>query len=134
MDRPFLDANVLFSASYREETELLGLWNLPNTTLLASSYSVDEAARNVSSEQQRRRLNDLLAAVRIVEPPPQSHLPAGVMLPEKDVPILLAAISNAATHLLTGDKRHFGPLFGKVVAGVLIQRPGDYLAARPPAQ
>jgi hypothetical protein len=33
------------------------------------------------------------------------ELPEGVSLPEKDVPILLAAIEARATHLLTGDLR-----------------------------
>lgn len=51
-------------------------------------------------------------------------------LPEKDLPILFAAIAAGATHLLTGDRAHFGAYFGRQIAQVLIQRPGDYLAAR----
>jgi len=53
-------------------------------------------------------------------------LPLDVVLPEKDRPILLAAIRAHATHLLTGDKQHFGPLYGQSISGVLILRPADY--------
>ncbi len=53
MDRPFLDANVLFSAAYQA----------------------------------------------------------------KDEPIFLAALLAQATHLLTGDLKHFGHYFGQTVAG-----------------
>ena len=36
------------------------------------------------------------------------------------MPILLAAVSTEATHLLTGDARHFGALFGRRIGGVKI--------------
>jgi hypothetical protein len=60
-------------------------------------------------------------------------LPSAVSLPDKDAPILLAAVAARATHLVTGDLRHFGPFFGKNVAGVTILTPADYLrrAASP---
>jgi hypothetical protein len=48
-------------------------------------------------------------------------------LPDKDVPILLAAIEARATHLITGDVRHFGAYFGKRIEGILVLLPGDYL-------
>jgi uncharacterized protein len=53
-------------------------------------------------------------------------LPRGIDLPEKDIPILLAAIDGAATHLLTGDREHFGPYYRQEVAGVLILPPAEY--------
>ena len=53
-----------------------------------------------------------------------------VKLPEKDQPILLAAISAGATHLLIGDFRHFGPYYEERIEGVLILPPGDYLSLR----
>jgi hypothetical protein len=37
-------------------------------------------------------------------------------LPEKNLPILRAAVASGATYLVTGDRRHFG----QEVAGVLV--------------
>lgn len=57
-------------------------------------------------------------------------LPRGISLPGKEAPILLAAIAANATHLLTGDVRHFGPHFGKKIEGTTIVPPGNYLQRR----
>ena len=38
-----------------------------------------------------------------------------LVLPAKDRPIFLAAVEAHATHLLTGDRAHFGPYFGRNV-------------------
>ena len=46
-----------------------------------------------------------------------------VVLPPKDVPILGGAIAGSATHLLTGDERDFGALYGKTIQGVKIVSP-----------
>ena len=50
-----------------------------------------------------------------------------VGLPEKDRPILLAAVRAGATHLITGYFAHFGPYYGKRIGGVLILPPARYL-------
>jgi hypothetical protein len=39
-----------------------------------------------------------------------------------------------ATHLLTGDVRHFGPYFGKTVQGVLVVTAAEYLKLREKAR
>jgi predicted nucleic acid-binding protein len=129
VDRVFLDANVLFSAAYRTASGLVRLWQLADVELITSAFAVSEAARNLSLDAQRLRLVDLLGKVVIVPAGPMRDLPSGVALPEKDAPILFASINSQATHLLTGDKRHFGPLFGQTVSGVLVQLPADYLSA-----
>ena len=49
------------------------------------------------------------------------------MLPPDDQVIFLAAMAARATHLLTGDRTHFGPYYGRTVAGVLIVPPSVYL-------
>jgi hypothetical protein len=51
-----------------------------------------------------------------------------VELREKDWPILGGAVAAGATHLITGDRRDFGPYFGTEIFGVMILAPGDYLA------
>ncbi|HUL34808.1 MAG TPA: hypothetical protein VL128_13055 [Candidatus Eisenbacteria bacterium] len=51
-------------------------------------------------------------------------------MPEKDRPILAAAIAARAMHLITGDGRHFGAYFGKRVSGVVVMTPAEYLRRR----
>jgi len=126
----FLDANVLFSAAYRAGSALERLWEATNVTLLSSAYAIEEANRNLEERDARTRLQTLVAALQLVPDVAGGDLPTGVILPEKDLPILFAAVAAEATHLLTGDRAHFGRYFGRRIAGVLIQRPGDYLAAR----
>jgi predicted nucleic acid-binding protein len=129
MDRLFLDANVLFSAAYRADAGFLALWRLKGVALCSSRYAVEEARINLDEEDQRERLARLSENLQLFEPIPH-ELPRGISLPEKDAPILKAALTAQATHLLTGDIRHFGPYFGRKIAGVLILLPGDYLKNR----
>ncbi|MBC7853419.1 MAG: PIN domain-containing protein [Pirellulaceae bacterium] len=131
MERVFLDANILFSAAYRDGAGLQRLWAIADVRLLSSTYAVEEARRNLESDEQRARLDSLTATLELVAPLPATSLPPGVVLPEKDSPILLAAIAGRATHLLTGDVRHFGPLFDQSIGGVLVQLPAVYLAGKP---
>jgi predicted nucleic acid-binding protein len=130
MDRLFLDANVLFSGAYRSDSGLNRLWKLPGAQLVTSEYAAEEARINLPDEAQRRRLNQRLATMEILPAFPAGALPAGVDLPEKDRPILLSALEARATHLLTGDKEHFGKYFGRDVGGVRILPPGDYLRSQ----
>lgn len=80
-------------------------------------------------DSQFRRLMELAEKVQFVGT--STHeLPRGVRLPEKDAPILLAAIEARANYLLTGDLHHFGPYFGKRIEGVTVILPGEYLKLR----
>ena len=127
MDRVFLDANVLFSIAYGSRS--LGfLWEMAREnclTLMASAYVIEEAMRNLSHPEQLSRLKELLASIEIT-PEVNPDFPCPVPLPEKDRPVLLAAVQAGATHLITGDLEHFGDYRGKVVQGVLICTPRDY--------
>jgi predicted nucleic acid-binding protein len=129
-ERVFLDANILVAAAWRAESGLLALWQLTGIQLLTSGYAIVEADRNVSNAEQRTRLHRLLQRVEIVDEPLPRGLPAGIALPAKDVPILLAAIDSGAKYLLTGDKDHFGKYYGQVIDGVIVIRPAAYLALR----
>lgn len=130
MDVLFLDANVLFSAAYRPGAGLRRLWTLEDAELISSAYAIDEARRNLRETKRRDRLQGLLASVRLVASLPRLELPDGIELPEKDHPILLAALAARATHLITGDYSDFGSLFGHEVEGVMILPPGAYLRTR----
>ena len=131
MDRLFLDANILFSAAYRPDAGLLRLWKLKHVTLCSSDYAVEEARINLEEENQRIQLLQLTKALHLFKASEQ-ELPKGISLPEKDVPIMLAAIEARATHLLTGDIRHFGPYLGKTIAGIYVTLPSQYLKTRKP--
>jgi len=133
VDRLCLDANVLFSAAYRKDARVRRFWGLPETKLRTWAYAVEEARRNLSTAEQRADLSELVEAVRV------SNLLADAAehpeiedsgLPEKDLPILRAALAANATHLITGDRKHFGHFFSKQVASVLVLRPVGHLAGR----
>jgi len=131
VDRLFLDANVLFSAAYRADAGVARLWALPSVHLLTSSYAVEEARRNLQGDDQQKRLGEILQKVEVGEAmmlPPE--LRGGIELPEKDWPVLGGAAASGATHVITGDVRHFGRYFGEELLGVLILKPADYLKDR----
>ena len=130
MDRLFLDANVLFSAAYRAENGLLRLWRLEAIEIMTSRYACEEARRNLPETEQRERLESLLDGIRIIEHPGQFPIDAEQQLPEKDRPILRAAVQSSATHLITGDITHFGRFFGTTIEGVQVLTPGAYLRQR----
>lgn len=129
-DRVFLDANVLFSAAWRETAGLRKLWRLDEVELVTSAYALEEARRNLGSGEQRTRLNRLVAGLEVVPEATDHALPDDVDLPEKDRPILRAALAAGATHLLTGDVTDFGALFGREVGDLRIERPASYLRGR----
>ena len=95
MDRVFLDATVFFSAAWREESGLLRLWNLPGVKLLTSTYALEEARINLRTPPQRLRLARLVERVEIISTVGSLRLPAGVVLPAKDLPVLSGAIRPA---------------------------------------
>jgi len=129
MDRLFLDANILFSAAYKANARLLELWSLKGVVLCSSRYALGEARSNLLVEEQQRRLEKLSEAVHFRDAGDRK-LPPGVSLPEKDAPILLAAIEARADYLLTGDIRHFGAYLGRKVERVEILTPRRYLQIR----
>lgn len=132
--RVFLDANVVFAAAISPEGRSAALFQLAQRglcELLVSPHAVTEARRNVEARYPEAmvRLERLLQRVTTV---PEAS-PAGVAwarrqgLPDEDVPILAAAAHATADVLVTGDRTHFGHLFGRTVGGVRILRLADTL-------
>jgi len=131
VDRLFLDANVLYSAAESPTSRFQVFWNMNDVELITSVYTLREARRNLDSDALRDRLADLAEGLTVVENPPADFsFTTSLELPEKDRPILLAAIHARATHLLTGDKKHFGRYYGQTIEGVLILPPAEYLRTR----
>lgn len=127
MDRLFLDANVLFALAYGAPRLrwLIEQARQGRFRLLVSPYVCEEARRNLPDDEARQRLQELRLTAHCV-PEPSLDVPMPVALPEKDIPVLAAAIVSGATHLLTGDFQHFGPYFGRTVLGVTIMTPAQY--------
>jgi uncharacterized protein len=132
LDRVFLDATVLFGASYRESSSLRALWSVAGVVLLGSTYVIEEVRRNAADDKHRARLGELVGALEVVETrfdPNDSRL-EDVILPLKDRPVLIDAIDGRATHLLSGNRNHFGRYYGKQLRGIWIMMPNEYLAGK----
>jgi uncharacterized protein len=107
------------------------LWEEPDVELVTSAYAVEEARRNLDRPEQRAALQVLLQSVEVLATSPgDPPIAVRIALAEKDRPILAMAVAARATHLLTGDVRHFGRYDGQTVAGVHILPPAAYLHAR----
>ena len=133
MDRVFLDANVLFSAAYHSSSRFSEFWSLPDLELVTSHLAYEEARRNLLYHRPKAisHLNTLMESVSIQsETDCLPYLPEGIDLAEKDIHILAGAIHAVCTHLVTGDNRHFGHLFGCTIKGVTVMMPVEYLDAR----
>ncbi len=119
----FLDANILFSGAQshsRMRAFLLVLFR--RAKCVTNAYAVEEARRNLELKfpSALPNLHDLLQKCDLV---PSLVVDLKIALKEKDQPILGGAISGGGTHLLTGDERDFGPLFGKTIQGVKVVSP-----------
>ena len=87
--------------------DFLSSGNLEKLSCVALAMRWKKRELILNNEVQRTRLVRLAGKVQLFDAG-KHELPEGVSLPEKDVPILLAAIEARATHLLTGDLRHCG--------------------------
>ena len=124
--RPFLDANILFTAAYNPQglaRLLFELQNRKSLSLLTSSLAIEEAKFNLEIKKPAA-LDDL---AKLIESLQVTHAPARIPvvldLPPKDLLIFSAAVASKSTHLLTGDKKHFSRYFNKpnITAAVAIQ-------------
>jgi uncharacterized protein len=132
--RLFLDANVLFTAAHNPEGKaalLFDALDLKCRELLSSAFAIMEAQRNIAAKYPAcaARLESLIARLTVVTQP--APVAMGIALPEKDQPIYLAALACRATHLLTGDRQHFGRHMNRPQAtgGIVIQTVAEYLAS-----
>jgi predicted nucleic acid-binding protein len=126
--RVFLDANVLFSMALGGPVfnAILEVAKRGRLHLLTSTFCYFEAWRNIElkAPEKRQALEGILKRVRLVpEARPEAWM--ADLLPEKDVPVLAAAAQ--ATHLLTGDLRHFAPLMAREDLPLRVLTPGDFV-------
>ena len=133
--RLFLDANVLFTATHNpggRSAALVALARQGQCTLSTSPHALEEARRNLKLKYPGAAevLEGLLPTVAIVPEAPPSVVTwaLGQGLPAKDSPILAAAVQARSDVLVTGDRTHFGHLYGGRFKSVLVLSPADALA------
>ena len=118
--RVFADANVLFSAADpASATRVLLEALFTHASVVINEHVWEEARRNIT--MKRPGLTNSLEAMKTnflfsskMAPVADSHLP------DDDQPVLGGAVATRCSHLWTGDKRHFGHLYGKTVSGTLV--------------
>jgi len=128
--RVFLDANVLFSAAHRTESPLRAFFRLAKggvCELLASPFVLDEARRNIARKHPAKiaDLEQLIARIAICREATSDEVrwARSTGLPDKDAPILAAAVQAKAEMLVTGDRADFGGLYERKLRGVEILTP-----------
>ena len=110
------------------ELGVQGHWQTVTSTLAA-----EEARRNLGIKFPAclARLESILSKAKVVSSVSGPTCP--IDLPEKDLPIFLSAVKCGATHLLTGDIRHFGSFMNNPsqTAGIAIMTVADFLKMTP---
>ena len=133
MKRLFLDANVLFTAAHNLsgkaalviEPAATGHWDV-----VTSQLAAEEARRNLERKYPTscQHLEKFLSTIEVVIGGNGTGCP--IDLPTKDRPIFEAALISKATHLLTGDTRHFGVYMGRpeLTYGITVQTVAEFLS------
>lgn len=125
--RVFLDANILFSAAKSDGAvkRLLELLGEAGHECVADGFVAEEARRNLALKAPTRgnAFEALLGRITLAAAQSPGDDLASIALPEKDRPVLAAAIRLRCEALLTGDRTHFGAFYGKRIRGVAIHSP-----------
>ena len=90
------------------------------------TYVVEEARRNLALKAPGNLavLDRLLGPIHVAQVTSRpADVEAARSLPEKDRPVLAAAMQLGCEALVTGDRTHFGALYGKTLGGVTIHSP-----------
>ena len=131
--RVFLDANVLFTAAHNSEGKavfVIELGSAGHFLLFTSDAAREEVERNLAAKypDSLPLLEALPGQITSVTADLSAPFPNG--LPANDAVIFQAALACRATHLLTGDLHHFGPLMDRpeVTFSITVQTVADFLA------
>lgn len=138
--RIFLDANILFSAAKSAGAIRHLLLNLGSNgqNFIVDEYVTTEARRNLSNKANQDAIQYFETLLLQLEVNPVQHQlrragstakESTEWLPEKDRPVLLAAIALKCDALVTGDRTHFGAGYGKTFGGVTIYSPAQLAQA-----
>ncbi|MEI6305878.1 MAG: PIN domain-containing protein [Deltaproteobacteria bacterium] len=132
--RVFLDANILFTAAHNPSGKaafVIELGNAGHFELFTSEYAREEAFRNLAVKYPSCLpcLEDQLRHVTTTPTNPAAPYPT--LLTAKDSAIFQAAVTCKATHILTGDLKHFGQLMNSPEESfsIIVQTVADFIAS-----
>jgi predicted nucleic acid-binding protein len=135
--RAFLDASVLFAASYSEtgsSRDLLREAVRGKLQIVVSQHVLEEAERNLAQKAPEvvPALHELLTVVaaEVADKPTGAELAqAATYIALKDAPIVAAAVKAKVDYLATWDRRHFidDPRVAEK-SGLAIITPGELTA------
>lgn len=128
--RIFLDANILFSAAKSDGAIRSLIMSLlrKKYDLRVNLFVKEEAERNLSSKAPEALdyFYDLMLKFPTVPLANYPLLPAvASYLPTKDQPVLQAALHDCCDILLTGDRTHFGRLYGLKIGDTVVHSPSS---------
>ena len=130
--RVFLDANILFSAAQTDGAvrRLITRLHESDHQLVADGHVWEEARRNLVARYPSAlpALDALTKTIKIFPLHGGDQGAGSLPIDDTDKPVLTAAITLHCGALITGDRTHFGHLFGTSVRGVTIYGPS--LASR----
>ena len=141
MIRVFIDASVLFAATYSAKgtaRDLIMLGLHQKLTLVISQHVILEARTNIANKYPERLLtfDQLIMAAgfeEVTKPTRDEVLAAAAFTALKDAPIVAAAIKAECTHLATYDHKHLLDRTEMAQqSGLRIATPADILNDIPP--
>jgi len=126
--RVFPDANILFSAAKTAGAvrKLLSRLEAGGHVLCADAYVVEESRRNLLAKgpEAVATLEALLARMEVAAFHPGALPPrVAALVHEKDRPVVAAAVRMSCDALVSGDRTHFGALYGEDLSGVAVHSP-----------
>lgn len=137
MHRVFLDANVLFAASFSPtggSAELINRARENKFILYSSRLAVKEAERNLrrkAGESELDRFYRTVEEARIILTDSSKERAKNQfkdLVGEKDAPVLASAIKSKAKFLVTLDRKHFlAPQVQKAKLPIKIVTPGQLI-------
>lgn len=132
----FLDANILFSIAYSGPEKsrsylLVELKRAGLIDLVTSSMALEEAVRNLELKKPSALniLRDILGYIEVLNDIPLEEVECEEIysLPRDDRLIFATAVGYRADYFLTGNIRDFQNMIGRVVCGVKVMKPADFL-------
>lgn len=113
----FLDANIFFAAVCSKtgaSNFLFQISEAGNFQLVSNSYAIGEARRNIDHKLGGHKLADFLGLISCLSAIDQkvefnSDIMGlyGSLMPAKDLPILLGAVTSGSDFLVTLDRKDF---------------------------